>query len=453
MDVMQHNADTRRPARPEPRAQPGPSAPARPATATAPSRLVIRHFTAATLYLVAGALGLVWIAPELAHGMYLSPRVAGVTHLFTLGWLTLTILGALGQLLPMALGAPIRSMRLARASFWILAPGIGVFAFGVAASTTPFLIGGVLLVAPGVLLAVGHVGATLTGARARDVTWTAIALGTAFLASTLVLGLVLAHNLHTGFVAAARVRILAAHLHVALVGWAMIIVVGVSRRLLPMFLVAHGADARWARRSLVALALGVPMLATGLIAVIPAASWVGAALLELGMGAFLWQAFLFYRARTRPSLDVGMRFAFAGLPFFGAAAIVGPVVLALGGAHGRWATAYAVAGLLGGFVPFVTGFVYEIVPTLAWTARFAGRLNRGRLPSVAQLYSRPLAMAQLTMSVGGVVLMLGGIATTVSILVRAGAVLFLIAVLVLCYQIARMWWGTPTTPRSSPEPS
>ena len=54
-----------------------------PAASTLPPRL---------LYLVAGAVGLVWIAPELAIGAYPSPHVAGVTHLFTLGWLTTTIL-------------------------------------------------------------------------------------------------------------------------------------------------------------------------------------------------------------------------------------------------------------------------------------------------------------------------------------------------------------------------
>ncbi len=419
----------------------------------APARLVSQHFAAATLYLVAGALGVIWIAPELAHGMYLAPRVAAVTHLFTLGWLTLTILGALGQLLPMALGAPIRSLWLARAALWILAPGVAVFAAGVATAATPLLVAGVVCVALGVLLAVTHVGTTLVRSRARDVTWTAIALGTAFLASTLGLGLVLAHNLHSGFVAAARVRILAAHLHVALVGWALIIVVGVSRRLLPMFLVAQNADARWTRRALVLLTAGVPVLATGLVAASAVANWLGAILLALGTGAYLWQALLFYRARTRRTLDVGMRFVVAGLPFFGAAVMVGPVVLALGGAHGRWATGYVVTALLGGFVPFVTGFLYEIVPTLAWTARFAGRLNRGRVPAVTQLYSWPLAMVQLTMTIAGVVLMLGGIAAAASIVVRAGALLFLTAMLVFGSQVARMWWGTPTGPRSSPKPS
>lgn len=339
------------------------------------SGLVGPYFAAATAYLVAGAVGLVWIAPDLAHGMYLSPHVASVTHLFTLGWLTLTIFGALGQILPMALGTRLQSARLGRVGFWLLVPGIGVFAAGVAFGATPLLAGGVMLLATGILGTVLNFIASLAHGRTRDVTCAAIAIGLIFLIAALLFGLVLTHNLHSGFVAAARVRILAAHLHVAVVGWVLIVVVGVSRRLLPTFLAARATDRRWSRPALVGLALGVPALATGLVATLPALTWVGAALLLAGMAAFLWQSYAFYRARARRQLDVGMQFVFTGLPILGAAAAVGPVVLALGGAHSRLATSYVVTALLGGLVPLVTGFLYEIVPALAWGDRYAGRLE------------------------------------------------------------------------------
>ena len=99
-----------------------PPAMAAPVAAPAPVRnnvfLAGEHFAASILYLLAGAIGLVWIAPELSIGAYPSPRVAGITHLFTLGWLSTTIFGALYQLLPVALGAPIRSIKLGHAAFW-----------------------------------------------------------------------------------------------------------------------------------------------------------------------------------------------------------------------------------------------------------------------------------------------------------------------------------------------
>src|SRR6185312_17564022 len=96
---------------------------------------------------------------------------------------------------------------------------------------------------------------------------------------------------------------------------------------LPMFLLAHGADTRWTRRSIVLLASAIPLLALGLNAHIAAASWLAVVLMEAGLGCFLYQARLFHRVRIRRRVDVGMRFAAAGFGFLGAAALIGPVVL------------------------------------------------------------------------------------------------------------------------------
>jgi len=403
--------------------------------------LATEHFVAATLYLIAGAIGLVWIAPELAMGAFPSPHVAGVTHLFTLGWLTTTIFGALCQLLPVALGSPIRSSRIAQVAFWTFTPGAGLFAAGVAASSTLLNHTGVVLVATGVVLTVGNVAATLPRARSRDVTWTAIALAISFLASTLVLGVVLLHNLHTGFIAAARIRVMSTHLHIALVGWALIMMAGVSHRLLPMFLLAHGADTRWTKRSLLLLAAGVLALAAGLLTTFSAAAWTGVALLEAGVGCFLWQAYAFYRARIRKKIDVGMRFAVMALGFLAASAALGPFVLADHVAHPRLATAYVTIGLLGGIVLFVTGLLYKIVPLLAWTVRYRTRMGKGAVPTVADTFSARVAHMQLAVMSAAVVLLAIGIVAASPHVARCGAVLYLAGALLFASQLVRVSFG------------
>jgi hypothetical protein len=396
---------------------------------------------AATLYLLAGALGLLWVAPELAAGAYLSPHVAGVTHLFTLGWLTMTVFGALCQLLPVALGTPVRSTRLAHAGFWAFAPGVGLFAAGVATNNVLLHHAGILLVAGGILLVLANVGGALPRARTRDVIWAAIALALGFLASTLVLGIVLLHNLHTGFIGGARVRVLATHLHVAIVGWLLVMIVGVSHRLLPMFLLSHGADTSWTRRALALLASGVVVLGTGLTLQQPVATWAGALLLLGGLGCFFRQAYGFYRARVRKKLDVGMRFVATALAFLAASAILGVAVLASGASHPRLATAYVITGLLGGIVLYVIGFFYKIVPLLAWTARFRGRMGKEPVPTVAQLYSARLGYVQLGLMGGGVAILSAGTAAGSAHAARCGAVLFLGGVLVFLAQLGRVARG------------
>jgi hypothetical protein len=404
-------------------------------------RLPGQHFAAAVLYLVAGAAGLVWIAPELAIGAYPSPHVAGITHLFTLGWLTTTIFGALHQLLPVALGAPLRSTRVAHASFWTFAPGAGLFAAGVATSAPMLHHAGIALVAVGILLAVGNFALTLPRAPSRDATWWSVATALAFLASTLVLGVVLLHNLHTGFLAEARLRVLATHLHVALVGWALMMMVGVSHRLLPMFLLSHGGDTRWTKRALLLLGPGVVALSVGLARRIDVATWAGAAMLEAGVACFVWQALAFYRARVRRRIDVGMRFAGTALGFLTMSAILGAMVLVRGPLHPRLATAYVAVGLLGGIILYVVGFFYKIVPLLAWTVRYRDRMGSGSAPTVAQTFSARVAHVQLALMALGVTLLASGVAAASVHVTRCGALLFLGGVILFVTQIVRVAAG------------
>lgn len=409
-------------------------------------RLAGEHFAAAILYLIAGAVGLVWIAPDLAIGAFVSPHVAGVTHLFTLGWLTTTIFGALYQLLPVALGAPLRSTRLGHLSFWTFAPGAGIFACGVADSSTMLHHAGIGLVAVGIILTIVNIGSSLPQSRSRDVTWSAVTIALAFLLSTLVLGVVLLHNIHTGFLAVFRVTVLAIHLHVAIVGWALIMMVGVSHRLLPMFLLAHGADTRWTKRSLASLVVGVVALSIGLATAQSAIVWTGIAALEIGVGCFLFQAFSFYRVRVRRKIDVGMQFAMTALVFLAVAAVTGPFVIGLGGGHPRLATVYVTVGLLGGIVMYVTGFFYKIVPLLAWTVHYRDRMGKERVPTIAEMFSQRVAHGHLAVMAGGVASLGVGIGVGSGTVTRAGALLFAAGVVLFVSQIIRVARGGKLEP-------
>ena len=413
-----------------------------PTPASGSLHLAAEHFVASMVFLLAGTLGLVWIAPELAAGLYPSPHVAGITHLFTLGWITTTIFGALCQLLPVALGAPLRSERLGHASFWIFVPGVALFATGVATSRLALDHAGIALITIGILLVIANIGISLPRARMRDATWAAIPIALLFLFSTLSLGVVLLHNLHTGFIAALRLRILAAHLHIALLGWVLIMIVGVSHRLLPMFLLAHGANTKWTARALMLLAPGVAVLATGLGTASTWASWTGVVLVEGGVACFLTQALCFYRKRIRRRIDVGMQFVRVALGFLVVSAVLGPLTLAAGAAHTRLATAYITVGLLGGIVLYVSGFFYKIVPLLVWTTRFRGRMGKEAVPTVAQLFSARVAQIQLVVMALGVVGLATGELSGIVHVTRCGAVLFLAGTLIFLGQIVHIATGT-----------
>lgn len=416
-------------------------------------RLPGEHFAAALLFLTLGFLGLVWVAPQLADGTYLSPRVAGVTHLFTLGWLTMTIFGATYQLLPVALGAPVTSERMGHASFAAFAPGVAIFSLGVMRESSVLHHLGIALVTLGIVLVVTNVALSLPRAKRRDVTSRAVAIAVSFLSLTLVLGVVLLHNLHTGFLGGARVHVLAIHLHVALLGWVFVMIIGMAHRLLPMFLIAHGADTRWTARALAFLVPGVLILAAGLALGSALLSWIGLGLVEGGVVSFLRQARSFYRAKAPRPLDAGLKHAAAALLLLSVAATVAPAVLALGPTHPRLHTVYVVLGLIGGFSLFVVGLFYKIVPFLAWISRYRDKMGREKVPTVAQLYSSRVAHAGLSLYVIGVGGLVLGIGFSQTLIVRSSALVLLAAVLLFASQMMRAAWGSPVVARALPVPA
>jgi hypothetical protein len=386
-----------------------------------PARLPAEHFGAALLFLLLGALGLIVIAPELAAGAFVSPRVAGVTHLFTLGWITTSIMGALYQFLPVALGEPIPSVRLAHATFGLYVPGLSAFVVGLVTSTHAVTLVGAASFGAGILLFAGNLAGALKAARRRDVTWWALAGADLYLVITLLFGLALTGNLRWGYLGAGRLSALGVHLHVALAGWVLMVMIGVAQRLLPMFLLSHGAGDRGARVAVACIGAGTGMLAILHHAPALVSHWIPALLIAAGVAAFLAQARAFYAHRHRPSLDPGMRLAAGGLGVLALALILAWPVLLGGGA--RSATAYVLTILLGISV-FVAAHYYKIVPFLTWYHRFAPQAGRGSALRVSDLYSARAARVAGAALLTGVVMLIASVALGWPVSARAGAVVF-----------------------------
>lgn len=399
-----------------------------------PLRLTGSHFAVALGFLLLAAAGLVWVAPDLARGSFAQPRVVVVTHLFTLGLITTTILGALYQFLPVALQTPIRSQRIASITLALHAPGLLLFLVGLLRSEAALMLPGAMLFGTGLLLFIGNLAVTLRQAPERNLTWWALVGAAASLFSTVVLGMSLTGNLRWGYIGADRFLAVGVHMHVAIGGWVLLMIVGVAHRLLPMFLLSHGASERPGRVALGMIGGGVALL----LAVHHALNaWLIASvtvLLWLGTAALLLQAFLFFRTKRKPQLDAGLRLAASGLALLGVAMLLGPVFAVQGLAAPRLATAY-VAALLAAIILFIAGHYYKIVPFLIWFHRFGPLVGKRHVPRVVDLYrAAPANVAAATLAVGGAGIVVG-ILFGSSAGIRAASVLFLIGAAILVAQM------------------
>jgi len=385
----------------------------------------LRYLIAAVLAFVLAAAGVVALAGELA-GHYYHPRLAALTHTVTLGWITLTIMGASYQLVPIVFARPIWSERLARWQFALLVAGmIGLVAhFYIAEFSGMLWAAGV--VGAGIVAHLVNMAMSLRGLARWTFTARLFAMSLAGLVLTLGFGVVLAADRVARFLPAAGFfPTLHSHFHLALLGWVMPVVLGVAARVYPMFLLAREPAGWPGRAQLWGLGLGVPLLTLGLLAS-PWLARVGALLVAAAvLGHLAWVAEI-ARARRRPALDWGLRFVLTG-----AACLLPATALGLGLAFDvlggpRLALAYAVVALGGWISLTIVGMMLKIVPFLVWYRVYAPQVGRAAVPTLAQLARPALEGLAWWLLTGGVLGLAAALAAGSAAWIRAaGAVLTL----------------------------
>jgi hypothetical protein len=351
------------------------------------------------------------VAPDLAAGAFFMPHVAATVHLFTLGWIVLSIFGALCQFLPVAVGRPLRWEALAHLTFGLQAIGTGVFATALYVSGHRLLYAGAGLVAAAFVLFALHLIVTLAPVRERSLSWWALAGASVFLIITPAYGFVLALNLHSGLLAGERFAFVARHVHVAIGGVVLLVSVGVAHRLLPMFLLSHGAREQ--------------------------AGWAAVALLSAGVVAFLVQAASFLRHSKRRRLDPGMRLAAAGLAGLVLSLLLAPFALSQGLMRPNLLVTYHLA-LLGGISLFVAGHYYKIVPFLIWYHRFGPLVGLRPVPKVSELFPERVAFIDGALLVAGWIGLMAGVFSGSVWLTRASAIVFAAGALIEAIVMARI---------------
>lgn len=416
-----------------------------PAAAVTSFGLTAAHFAVALCFLVAGGAGLVWVAPALAGGRYLSPEVVAVAHLFTLGWLTTSIMGALYQLVPVVLSTGVRWPRAGYAGLLLFAPGLAAFLAGVLAGQTGLTVAGAFTFAAGLLVFAANVGASLRRAPVRDLTWWALAGALVFLVVTVILGASLAGNLRWSYLGERRLLAVGVHMHVALGGWVLLLAIGVARKLLPMFLLSHGGSERAGTVAAVLTAAGAGVLALFHHAPGPLVAWPAALLLAGGAGSFAVQAAVYVRHGRRPSLDNGLRLALAGVALLAAAIPLGFACVAGGFLSRHLAAAYGTTIVLA-FTLFVAGHYYKILPFLVWNRYFAPLVGTGRpLPKVTDLFDGRVAGAAALLLAAGSVGVASGTLLGLPLATRAAAPLFAVGAGVLALQMVNIYRVRPRT--------
>jgi len=349
-----------------------------------PISVPLRFFTAAPLFLMLAAMILVSGAYNPFANMH-SPALLAATHCITLGFMAMIMMGALQQILPVVIGSP---MPASRPVTWLaFLPLI----FGALLLPAGFMFGKpVLLNLAWTLLGVAFITfisaslISLARSPAHNATKTAILLSILALGGAITMGMLLAHGYATG-APLSYAMLATAHISLSLGGWVLLLIIGVSYQVVPMFQLTPNYP-KWLARSLAPAVFIVVVINLLFLLPDPRSHWV--AIVAQGLfwclaGCFAMATLWLQSKRRRRVADATLSFFRLGMMALLCAALLSMASLSFPDID-HLGTLSAMLFLLGFAMSVIHGMLYKIVPFLVWFHLFRGGVRRG-VPNMKEI--------------------------------------------------------------------
>ena len=415
--------------------------------------------------LAALGVGTAWLigSPPLLSTYHYNPSAVAVTHLVVLGWVCSIVMGAMYQLVPVALETKLYSQRLAAVQF--LCHTIGflgmVWMFRSWNLKQVGHFGSVM--AFGIGLFIYNIARTLLKAPKWTVVASAIAAALGWLALTVTMGLFIVAGkcasdaLADGTTAgpfSGTVQVIGgwmqrfeamgamhAHAHLGAIGFFTMLIVGVSYKLIPMFSLSEIQNRRRAGFSVALLNLG---LAGSFVTILLRSPWklAFALVTVLALAVYAIELAAILRARKRRVLDWGILSFLTAvgflLPLSALAVVLSWPGLPLNAFTGQLENLYGMLAFIGFISLALLGMLYKIIPFMVWFGVYSKKVGFAKVPNLADLYCERLQVAGYFSFLGGVSLLGVGIVRPLDLAVRLGAVLVAASIGTLLLNVVRM---------------
>lgn len=391
--------------------------------------------------MVSLALATVWLFLKRAYLLeyFYFSQLLGITHLFTLGFLSSLMMGVLYRLGPTLLGAPPKSRLFGRVQFFLYVIGVwGMVSHfwldesrGMSWST--FLVWAASLVQ----LANFRGLFSVVGRNRWPARFVAASLVYFTLAATVgvLLGLVKGYGVGVWFLSPNYIDNVFAHAHLAGLGWVTMMIMGVQLKLVPT--TASSSSTLPLRFAL--MQLGTLGLAAAFVFDLdptPYAFLLAAAFVLHAWGPF--RAWMSGRVREWELLPLGFLMAAAG------------VGIALGldwpapddPLRGRLQLVYGFVAIVGFMVLTVLTVAFKLFPMWVWKERFQADFGKKPVPGMKELHSEKLRVFSNLSVAFGVALTAAAVLTGAPSLLSVGTALVLLGTLAFVTNFVRVArWG------------
>ncbi len=362
-------------------------------TQAPPLSVPLRFFLTAPLFGILAAVVFIGSGPDTLLSRWTAATLAA-THLMTLGYASLVMVGAISQMLPVLVGAPMpRPLLVSTIIHILLTLGTLILAGGLLLDNNEAIQLAMFLLGSGFLFFIAVSIFCLARAKAHNSTVSGIWLAVGSLLVAVALGLRLAAEHIWSFDIALSKSWTDVHLAWGLVGWMGILVIGVAYEVVPMFQMTPRYP-QWMQRWLTKLILAGLVLwaCLSLVPIVnPATQTLLTSALSSALAAsltlFAGTTLYLQRRRRRRLKDVTLQFWHLAMYSLLACALLW-MAGQLWPPLANWQKFGYLLGTLfiaGFVVSVINGMLYKIVPFLVWLHLQSQNSARIKLPNMKEI--------------------------------------------------------------------
>jgi hypothetical protein len=394
------------------------------------------------------ACGLLFAASEVFYLHYFNPEALAITHLMVLGWGTMIILGTSHQLIPVLIEGKLYSEKLAFFSFVFAAVGIPLLVYGFYRFHMgwPAILGGGLLNMALLAYLINVVGSIIMK-KSGNIYAVFMLTATFWLLLTTGSGWLLVLNFSYEVFSKNSLAYLPLHAHLGLVGWFLVMIVGVGARLIPMFLISKFTNDQllWGIYALLNLAL-VVFVASQVCPHHSIPLYMPVLLGTFGIILFCHYCRQAFMRRVKKKVDRPMKVSLLSV---GMSALL-PILLILVVAYIYFneekiqlVLLYGFLALFGWLTAIILGMTFKTLPFIVWNRIYQVQSGIGKTPCPKDLYSERLFLWMTILYIDGILSFGLGLLMEMSLLLKAGAGFLLFAALLYNINVFKIIYHKP----------
>ena len=403
----------------------------------------VRFFLTAPLFAMVAAVLIFFFDPVTLISRF-SLETITVTHLFTIGFIAMVMLGALQQMLPVLAGVSLpKASIVATSSHLLISLGLILMAVGLLQNLKIIIFIATLSLGLGFLILLGAIIIAIRKVEfltptIRGMRW---AIGFAFV--IVMLGMHLLSSYGTGVMGETHLSFANIHAVLAIFGFAGILIIGVTFQVIPMFYVTPAFHDNYQKYLVLAVVATLVLWALLSFVAVDLASIAKAILVTL-FALFGYLIIEKMSQRKRPITDITVYY----WRLSGAMAILGSLLWLSSGFIEEEILSFVGVIIGGGFLMSVmSGMLYKIVPFLVWF--HLNGMGYMSIPSMGEMVHKKMALVQFILF--ALTLVLFTVAFWLPVMMKLGASTLFVSMVLLEINLASAYKNYGETRKRKPD--